>query len=67
MKWWGQTIFRNTREVMPGHYISSPPSKPDYGQWEVTGRLKEDIAYANKVFYGRNTAHWTMEKHRICW
>ncbi|KAI1814043.1 FAD dependent oxidoreductase [Poronia punctata] len=67
MKWWGQTIFKNTREVLPGHYVSAPPPKPDYGQWDVPDRLKEDIVRANKLFYGKNTAHWTMEKHRICW
>ncbi|TGJ80121.1 hypothetical protein E0Z10_g8634 [Xylaria hypoxylon] len=67
MKWWGQTIFKNTREVLPGHYVSSPPPKPDYAQWEVSKRLKDDIKYANKVFYGKKTAHWNLEKHRICW
>jgi hypothetical protein len=33
----------------------------------VTGKLKEDIAYANHVFYGKNGADFKMEKHRICW
>ncbi|KAI1196715.1 FAD dependent oxidoreductase [Nemania serpens] len=67
MKWWGQTIFKNTREVLPGHYVSSPPPKPDYAQWEVSERLKDDIKHANKVFYGKKTAHWALGKHRICW
>ena len=67
LKWWGQTIFKNTREVLPGRYISMPPSKPDYAQWEVSGRLKEDISFANNVFYGKKGANWKMEKHRICW
>ncbi|KAI1437099.1 FAD dependent oxidoreductase [Xylaria sp. CBS 124048] len=65
MKWWGQTIFRNTREVLPGHYVSSPPPEPDYAQWEVSPRLKQDIRHASKVFYGERD--WVMEKHRICW
>lgn len=67
LKWWGQTIFKNTEEVAFGKSISTPPAKRDYGQWEVNGRLKEDINYANKVFYGKNGATWKMEKHRICW
>ncbi|KAJ8131994.1 hypothetical protein O1611_g1635 [Lasiodiplodia mahajangana] len=67
MKWWGPTIFKNTREVLPGHYVSSPPPKPDYGQWEVSKRLKDDIKHANHVFYGKKTADWKLEKHRICW
>ncbi|KAI1174707.1 FAD dependent oxidoreductase [Nemania sp. FL0916] len=67
MKWWGPTIFKNTREVLPGHYVSSPPAKPDYGQWEVSKRLKDDIKYANQVFYGEKTAHWPLSKFRICW
>ena len=67
LKWWGQKIFRNTQEVTPGRFISAPPAERDYAQWKVTGKLKEDIAYANHVFYGKNGAHWKMETHRICW
>ena len=67
LKWWGQKIFRNTQEVAPGRFISAPPAERDYAQWKVTGKLKEDIAYANHVFYGKNGASWNMEKHRICW
>ena len=44
-----------------------PPPEQDYGQWNVSRRLKEDIGFANKVFYGRKGAKWKMEKHRICW
>ena len=67
LKWWGQTIFKNTREVLPGRYISTPPPARDYAQWDVSGRLKEDIGFANNVFYGKRGANWKMEKHRICW
>ena len=67
LKWWGQTIFKNTCEVLPGRFISMPPPERDYAQWEVSGRLKEDIDFANNVFYGRRGAEWKMEKHRICW
>jgi hypothetical protein len=67
LKWWGQTIFKNTHEVVPGRFISAPPAQPDYAQWQVSGRLKEDINHANNVFYGRKGATWKMEKHRICW
>ncbi|OQV08139.1 hypothetical protein CLAIMM_12453 [Cladophialophora immunda] len=67
IKWWGQTIFKNTHEVLPGRHLSAPPATQDYSQWNVSRKLKEDIDYANKVFYGKNGANWTMEKHRICW
>ncbi|KAH0253008.1 FAD dependent oxidoreductase, partial [Aureobasidium melanogenum] len=67
LKWWGQKIFKNDTEVLPGRTVSAPPAKPDYGQWEVSNRLKEDIQHANHVFYGKKSAHWNMEKHRICW
>jgi hypothetical protein len=67
LKWWGQTIFTNEQEVLPGRYLSAPPAKPDYGQWDVSSKLKDDIAYANHVFYGKKTADWKMEKYRICW
>ncbi|KAG9251330.1 FAD dependent oxidoreductase [Emericellopsis atlantica] len=67
LKWWGWTIFKNTQEVLPGRYLSAPPAEPDYAQWKVTGKLKEDINHANRSFYGKRGAKWTMEKHRICW
>jgi hypothetical protein len=47
--------------------ISAPPPEPDYAQWKVPNQLKQDIKYANNVFYGKNGANWKMEKHRICW
>ncbi|KAK6429351.1 hypothetical protein LTR95_014501 [Oleoguttula sp. CCFEE 5521] len=67
LKWWGQSIFTNEQEVLPGKTLSAPPAKPDYGQWEVSEKLREDISYANHVFYGKKTKDWKMEKHRICW
>lgn len=53
--------------MLPGKFLSAPPAESDYAQWKVSGKLKEDIDYANKVFYGKNGASWKMEKHRICW
>lgn len=67
LKWWGQTIFSNNQEVFPGRFISAPPAKPDYGQWETSRRMKKDIEYANNVFYGKKGANWKMDKYRICW
>ena len=67
IKWWSQTIFKNTREVVPGRQISMPPPQPDYAQWHVPQKLKDGIDHANKVFYGTRGAHWKIEKHRICW
>lgn len=67
LKWWSQTIFTNTKEVLPGRQISMPPAKPDYGQWDVPLQLQAGIKHANKVFYGDKGANWQMTKHRICW
>ncbi|EGP87389.1 uncharacterized protein MYCGRDRAFT_109694 [Zymoseptoria tritici IPO323] len=67
IKWWGQTIFTNTTEVLPGRYLSAPPNAPDYAQWKVPQELKSDIDHANKVFYGKRGENWKMEKYRICW
>ncbi|CAI6341995.1 unnamed protein product [Periconia digitata] len=66
LKWWGQKIFKNTQNVL-GTPLSAPPNTPDYNQWNVSPKLKQDIDYANKVFYGKKGATWKMEKHRICW
>lgn len=67
MKWWGQIIFKNTKEVLPGRHISMPPSGQDYSQWNVSKALKQDIKHASEVFYGKETDNWTFGKHRICW
>lgn len=66
LKWWGQKIFKNTQNIL-GRQISAPPPQADYAQWKVSNPLKQDISYANHVFYGKNGASWKMEKHRICW
>ena len=44
-----------------------PPAEPDYGQWNISKRLKADIDHAAKVFYGRKGESWKKEKMRICW
>ncbi|EME38177.1 hypothetical protein DOTSEDRAFT_161732 [Dothistroma septosporum NZE10] len=67
LKWWGQTIFQNNSEVLPGRVISAPPAEPDYAQWKVSKKLRKDIDHANQVFYGKKGAHWKFEKYRICW
>ncbi|KAG5979455.1 hypothetical protein E4U55_005147 [Claviceps digitariae] len=67
LKWWGQKIFRNTNEVLPGRYISTPPAQADYAQWDISSKLKEDIFNVSSVFYGPEASTWKLEKHRICW
>ncbi|PSN61673.1 FAD dependent oxidoreductase [Corynespora cassiicola Philippines] len=67
IKWWGQKIFTNWQEIAPGRQISMPPPEPDYGQWKVPRKLKDDIDYANHVFYGKRGTKWPMTKYRICW
>ena len=44
-----------------------PPPDPDYAQWKVSKKLREDIDTANRVFYGSRGASWKMLKYRICW
>ncbi|KGQ03341.1 L-pipecolate oxidase [Beauveria bassiana D1-5] len=67
LKWWGQTIFRNTTEVAPGRLISMPPPQEDYNQWIVSEKLKHDIRHASHVFYGEPSKSWKLDKYRICW
>lgn len=68
LKWWGDVIFKNTRETSHGSLISSPPALKDYGQWDVSRQLQEGIRYVSSVFYGKQeTSGWKMSKHRICW
>lgn len=67
LKWWGQTIFSNNQEIFPGRFISAPPSGKDYRQWEVSERMKGDIGFAKKVFYGKKGDGWKFDKYRVCW
>ncbi|CAG8088259.1 unnamed protein product [Penicillium salamii] len=67
LKWWGSKIFTNTREVLPGRHLSSPPPTHDYNQWKVPGPLKQDIIESRNLWYGPESATWNMTKHRICW
>ncbi|KAJ1327362.1 sarcosine oxidase-like protein [Microdochium nivale] len=67
LKWWGQKIFTNVREVLPGRFLSAPPAAKDYAQWEASPQLQKDIKHATTVFYGEKSANWKKEKHRICW
>ncbi|KEY64525.1 hypothetical protein S7711_03592 [Stachybotrys chartarum IBT 7711] len=67
LKWWGSKIFSNTYEVVPGRRISAPPATPDYSQWKVPQRLKEDIVEQKDLWYGSRGQDWPMTKHRICW
>ncbi|KAI0476084.1 FAD dependent oxidoreductase [Xylariaceae sp. FL0804] len=67
IKWWGQCTFKNTQEVSPGRRVSAPPPHPDYAQWQVPDRLKEDIAFANKLTFGKIGEKWEYHSHRICW
>ncbi|KAL4971453.1 FAD dependent oxidoreductase [Aspergillus desertorum] len=67
LKWWGRTIFSNTQEVLPGRFVSAPPTDADYAQWKVSQKLQNDVRYSARMFYGAPTATWEMEKFRICW
>ncbi|KAL3496413.1 FAD dependent oxidoreductase [Aspergillus germanicus] len=67
LKWWGRTIFSNTQEVLPGRFVSAPPTDQDYAQWKVSKKLEDDVRYSARMFYGAPTATWKFEKLRICW
>lgn len=67
LKWWGATIFSNTQEVLPGRFVSAPPTDQDYSQWKVSKKLQDDVRYSARMFYGSQTASWSFDKFRICW
>lgn len=67
LKWWGEKIFSNTREFLPGRYFSAPPAGKDYSQWKVSEALKQDIATQRDLWYGDKSANWEIKKHRMCW
>lgn len=67
MKWWGQRIFKNTQEFAKDRFISAPPDKPDYDEWNVPGALKDDVNFANTATFGGKGKAWELEQYRICW
>ncbi|OJI95863.1 hypothetical protein ASPVEDRAFT_35173 [Aspergillus versicolor CBS 583.65] len=67
LKWWGATIFSNTQEVLPGRFVSAPPTDQDYSQWNVSKKLQDDVRYSARMFYGSQTASWSFDKFRVCW
>ncbi|KAI1460191.1 FAD dependent oxidoreductase [Annulohypoxylon moriforme] len=67
LKFWGQTLFRNTQTMPSGRKISAPPAHLDYDQWKVPDVLVEDIKLANKFTFGKRGEAWDIKEHRICW
>ncbi|KAI3392165.1 hypothetical protein diail_6113 [Diaporthe ilicicola] len=67
LKFWGQTLFKNTRPHSNGSLISSPPSEPDYAQFEVPALLKQDVDFAGKSIFGKLSDNFQTESYRICW
>ncbi|TDZ29850.1 L-pipecolate oxidase [Colletotrichum spinosum] len=67
LKFWGQTIFRNTLDHANGSRISRPPAEPDYAQRDVPKALKEDVDFAGKSVYGKSSDEFEVDEYRICW
>lgn len=67
MKWWGQSIFKNTQEVVGGRLVSAPPDAPDYAEWDVPKSLVDDVNFASRATFGDKCKSWDLEQYRICW
>ncbi|TIC99292.1 L-pipecolate oxidase [Colletotrichum higginsianum] len=67
LKFWGQIIFRNTQSHPNGSRFSAPPPASDYAQLDVPKTLRDDVDYAGKSLFGKNSADFKNENYRICW
>ncbi|ORY67042.1 FAD dependent oxidoreductase [Pseudomassariella vexata] len=67
MKFWGQTMYKNTHPHSSGRNISMPPKDPDYAMWHVPELLKEDVRLANTQIFGHMGEGLTFDQYRICW
>ncbi|KAH8896417.1 sarcosine oxidase [Thozetella sp. PMI_491] len=68
LKYWAQTIFRNTTaHPASGQEFSVPPSGPDYDQWKVPSILKDDVRFAHKAILGSYGKDIELDHFRICW
>ena len=44
-----------------------PPPEPDYAQWDVPLKLKDDVRRGPESMFGRKKFDQELEKFRICW
>lgn len=67
MKIFRDTSFTNTIRHSSGQDISVPPDLPDYGQWDVSQTMKNEVAATARGFFGAQAGDFDMQDHRICW
>ncbi|KAI1408279.1 FAD dependent oxidoreductase [Hypoxylon sp. FL1857] len=67
LKWWGQTLFKNTQTLPSGRQVSAPPASSDYAQWVIPDSLIKDVELANRFTFGKLGESWSIQQHRICW
>lgn len=44
-----------------------PPSGPQYGQWDLSPGMKEEMDAVREGIFGKAGANFTMSGYRICW
>lgn len=60
--------FTNTiHHEASGQDISAPPDRADYGQWELSPGMKEEVRLVFKGIFGKEAADWKLHNYRICW
>jgi hypothetical protein len=67
LKFWQEASFMNTVEHSSGQLISMPPNEPDYGQWNVSQKMKDEVALLNQSVFGAEGRSFHIENYRICW
>ncbi|KAL8671849.1 MAG: hypothetical protein Q9168_003665 [Polycauliona sp. 1 TL-2023] len=67
LKFWRDISFRNTVQHHCGEAISMPPVEPEYGQWNVPKKLRNELDSVAKAIFGDTLQDFSLIKHRICW
>lgn len=59
--------FQNTTMHSSGQLISMPPDEPDYAQWKLSQRMKDELGLVYEGIFGKKGREFCLENYRICW
>jgi hypothetical protein len=59
--------FQNTTMHSSGQLISMPPDEPDYAQWELSQRMKDELGLVCEGIFGEKGREFYLQNYRICW
>ncbi|KAK0653130.1 sarcosine oxidase-like protein [Cercophora newfieldiana] len=62
-----QSFTNTVYHEASGQHISIPPESTDYGQWELSPLMKEEVSLVFKGIFGKKAENWEFHNYRVCW